>query len=586
MELQGQNDAVTENAVRALPSDTVLSGKYQLVEMLSDDKQWITYLVKETETNSELHIKEFLPQKITERSEDGLSVRVSDVKAFSKQKKQRLTAVKKLMKSQIPHLNSPTGFFEENGTLYLVDFIYNADSLNVSDVPITAMYLRSLGIALCDTYAALHKFGFCYGNISAKELLLKSDGTYFLPYHPVLQSLSHEKDLSLDLYRLTSFLSELFLLADSEEDAQTTPSTYAVMKNVLQYRYHNAILLKNALICLENTVNKPTTFVSSRKSIVRAVLCVGFLLCGAAIVYRVGITNLPLGVCMKLGLVQPDVVSVWMPLDESADEEETLAMYKKLTAGFERKYTGYGVDLVIYAGDSFSEAMKLSEGSTELPTVFMNTKDETVFSLASDLSPLLRSLDDGYLADMDAFRNTVPLGCSLPALYYHVYSAEEIPSETMEFSDIDPAVSYDSGVSLFIDSMEEDTERTEGEFSEFLNSRSEQPFLASTAMLSIAERNGISSGAIKMLPISVNGEYPLQYEMYCTVNQQKDWNSRYIGMLWIQYLLTEEAQQIMFAENYSILPIHCKAVPQTIENHDALAVIDDILPDIDSTTMQ
>ncbi len=586
MTVQGQNDTVTGDAVRALPLDTVLSGRYQLVEKLSEDEQWITYLVKESESNVEFHIKEFLPQESTNRSENGISVCAADKKSFAKQKKQIRTTVKKLIKAKIPHLSCPVGFFEENDTLYLVDSIYDADSLNVSDMPITAMYLRSLGIALCDTYAALHKLGFCYGTISAKEIMLKSDGTCYLQYTPVLASLSHEKDLSLDLYRLTSYLSELFLLADSEDDSQTTPSPYAVMKNVLQYRYHNAILLKNALICPENSLHKPITYVSSRKSIVRAALCVGFLLGGVAIVYRAGITNLPLGVCMKLGFVQPDVVSVWMPLDESADEEETLAMYKKLTAGFERKYTGYGVNLVIYAGDSFSEAMQISEASEDLPTVFMNTKHEAVSGLASDLSPLFRSLDDSYLADMEQFQDTVPLGCSLPALYYHVYSDEENPSDTITLSDVDPAISYDASVSLFMDSMEEDTVRTEGVFSEFLNSRSDQPYLASTAKLSLAERNGISSGAIRMLPISVDGQYPLQYEMYCTVNRQKDWNSRYIGMLWVQYLLTEEAQQIMFAENYSILPIHQKVVPQTIENHDALGVIDDILQNIDSTIMQ
>lgn len=89
-----------------------------------------------------------------------------------------------------------------------------------------------------------------------------------------------------------------------------------------------------------------------------------------------------------------------------------------------------------------------------------------------------------------------------------------------------------------------------------------------------------------MLPVSVNGAYPLQYEMYCTVNKNKDWNSQRIGMLWLQYLLTEEAQQIMFAEYYSALPMHSDVLPQTLENHDALSVIGNIQPEIDSSALQ
>jgi ABC-type Fe3+ transport system substrate-binding protein len=57
-------------------------------------------------------------------------------------------------------------------------------------------------------------------------------------------------------------------------------------------------------------------------------------------------------------------------------------------------------------------------------------------------------------------------------------------------------------------------------------------------------------------------------------------------MLWIQYLLTEEAQQIMFAEYYSALPIHDAVFAQTIENHDALSFISTIRDDIDGSALQ
>lgn len=585
MDLQGQNITSTETSDFSLPLNTELSGKYQVTGVVSENEMWITYLALDSETNEEVHIQEFFPKQTAVRSEDGVSISASDEKQFRKQKKMHQTAAKRLMNGKIPHLNVSNGYFEENGTFYLVFQVREAVSLKEADIPITSMYLRSLALALCDTYSSLHKLGYCYGNFSSSQIMLCPDGKYYLQSYPIFEALSNEADLSLDLYVFTSALSELFLLSDSDAESQTDPSPYDVMKNVLKYRYHNAALLKDALICPENSLAKPRTFASSGKSVFRAFLCISFLLFGTALVLQSGITKLPLGICMKLGLVRPDVVSVWMPLDDTADEDETIAMYKKLTAGFERKYAGYGVNLVIYAGDSFSEAMQFADNA-EPPTVFMNTDPETVNDFSSDLSPLTRSLEKKYFADMHLFENAVPLGCSLPALYYNAYSYEQIEAETIELSEIDASVCYDASVSAFITSMEKDALRKEGVFSEFMDSRSDIPFLASTACLSVAERNGIASGAIKMLPVSVDGTYPLQYEMYCTVNEQKDWNSRCIGMLWLQYLLTEEAQQIMFAENYSTLPMHTDVLPQTIENHDALSVLNDISPDFNTTAIQ
>lgn len=584
MDLQ-QNDNMTIRIDRTLPLHTVLSQHYELMRHVRSNEEWIVYLAKEIGTDNEIRIAEFLPRQIAQRSTEGNHISSMDEKEFTAQKKIVLTHARMLINEKIPHLYTPLSYFEENETLYLVFPFFESTSLAQSDVPITAGYLHSLALSLCDTYNAMHSCGFCYGRLTENDILLHSDGSFHLASADHLKKISDDSDVSQDIYMLSSFVSDLFLLVDSEAPSETQPSPYKILEHVLQYRYHSANELKAAMIAEDGKLHKPTGSVTSGRSLFRTILCIICLFVAAAVPVFAVIQGLPLGTCMKLGLVHPDVISVWMPISDTADEQEVLSMYRKLTAGFEKKYKGYGVNLVIYADDSFSDALHFGENGKEPPTVFINTQNDTVMSMASDLSPLTRSLPNDYLTDIRHFKNSIPLGCSLPALYYNTYSCEEIEGDTIKLSDVNPTICYDTSVSDFIQTIEKNDLRKESTFSIFMDSRSNRPFLASTECLAIAENNAIASGAIRMIPVSVDDKYPVLYEMYCTINAEKDWNSRCIGMLWLQYLLTEEAQQIMFSENYTILPMHKEVLQQTIDNHEALSIISEIQTDFYTTPL-
>ncbi len=569
-----------------LPLQTLLYDTYRITEYVKAMPFSLIYIAQHTETAEQFLVLEFFPETDVKRAEDQLNLQADDAQAFAKMKKVFLSAAGKLAAHSVPNLPVPVSF-EQHGTAYCA-FPWPAHTtLSNLEFTITPTYLRSLGIALCETYQALHALHMTFGTITAEDVCVQPDGKMFLHPAKLFQSLFASHSQSLDMHCLVSFLiQQLEIHCSDTTDAEYLPSG-AVLRQILRYRYHDAALLKRALLC-ENgdTEHKPQTSRRSPKPLRRALICLLFLVAGAAGIFAVGRNGLPLQLSKNLGLIRPDVISVWMPMGEWEDEAEVQEMYHKLTVGFERKYPGYGVDLIIYADNSFSDALQFSENDLTPPTVFMNSQDPAVQELAADLSPLLRSLEDSYLADVSLFEQAVPLGCSLPVLYSHLQEEAPPESAVIEYGQLSYVTSYDDTALDFLTLTENEAQHETMEFVSFLEDRNAPPILASTSCLALAERSAISSGTVAVQPVSLNGSYPLQYEIYCCVNRDKDWNSRCIGMLWLQYLLTEEAQQILFAEHYSALPLHEAVLSQTLDNHEALSFVGEIRQEIDTAVLQ
>lgn len=570
MELYSQNLINQQNSVPPLPIDAEICG-WQIAGIAVQEQDTICYDAKSAD-DAVCRVLEYLPADLADRCEDGLTIKGN--KLFAEYKKRFLTAGKLLCTEKIPHLPEMLSCTEDHGTACAFHTWQDGLTLTEVSFPRTAAYIRSLGIALCETYIALHRTGLLYGRLTAAHLRIQPDGTFFLNPAPILLTAVKDTfDRTDDMHILTSFLSGLLSGVDSDDKDDADA---AILRNVLQYGYQDAVLLQKALICETNTVEKPRTSYSSKKPILRAILCTAFLAASAFAAFRIGRDHLPLHVCQKLGLIRSDVISVWMPMDPALDETQTQAMYQKLTTGFERKYPGFGVNLMIYADESFLDTL-----NEEQPVVFMNTNAEPVQNLAMDLTMLTDSLEDSYLADMSGFTKMIPLGCSLPVIWYHTDLCDAPESDYSAAEEMP----YDSSAVQFVQRFGE-ADYTEAVFADFLEERENQPILASTRCLIEAEQSALYSGAVQMIPVSVDGSYPLQYEMYCSINDAADWNSERIAMLWIQYLLTEEAQHIMFAEYYSALPMHEYVLQQTIENHDALGFITDIQQEIDTAALQ
>lgn len=567
-----------QNGAACLPEGTVLHETYQILETLHADSCGISYLAKEKETETRYCVRECFPHLLAERKE--LTVTWEDSEAFEKAK-QRFFDIKELLSARKPpHLAEVLDFFEENGTMYCVTAYHELTSLAETALPMTPAYVRSLGIGLCDTYIAL-KGLLCCGVLTKESLCFDAQGGLFLSMDRIFEvNANQNADSFSDVHALTAFLTDRMRECEEKPEQSESPSM-PVLQEVLRHSYQDPALLKAALICEEGAVKQPKPVRPGRRPVLFAAACIIFLSLGIFAAGQVYRSKASLRSAVSFGTIKPDVITVWAPLEEGTDEEAAIAAYDRLTMGFEEKYPGYGVTITLFAGESFEEALQFHSAAP--PVVFMDSQDEAVVDMAADLSLLTRSLHDTYLADMEGFGTGVPLGCSLPALYWNIHSGEEIAGETIAYEEIPPTIVYDQSVSDFI--LQMDDGRKASEFGIFLENGS-QPILAGTDRMTAVRRDAAASGAVQMLPVSVNGSYPLQYEMYCSINRDADINSQRIGMLWLQYLLTEEAQEVLFSYRSGMFPIHRGAFSEVTAQHSEFEVFETLMQDFDSTMLQ
>ena len=560
MDLKLQNGAVD-----ALENGTMLMERWRILGVADTDDSYILYDAMDSENGEVVTVREYCPATLCKRSGSDLICAEGGKQASSFQKGlEQFERIANALQN-IPHMCPVTSCFRENHTCYSVTSRIEGKRLFEAAPLLTETYAQSLGVMLCDTFSALHRSGVYYGTICEEDLRFMDGGRL----HVGTGHLSLDGSVSNDLRGLTAFLLSMLPIERDEKPK------VAALDKLLRSQYRDAEALKSAL--LGKPVARRTVRPGAVKGIIRLVLCAACLVGAVLGIRAVFSKQPPLMRALRKGKIQPEVISVWMPLREHADEQATIAMYERLAAGFERKYPGCGVDLKIYADGSFEDALHLVENGAKPPAVFMDTRDPVVIAQAADLSAMTSVLQDVYLTDMNGFGSCLPLGCSVPALYCNTYTGEAVDcaeGDVIDFASLPADTLYDVSASDFL-KMEAVTQDPSEYFTDFLT-HSQKPVLASSSCMAEAEHSGISSGAVQMIPVTVNGTFPVQYELYCSVSDKVSQNSQNIGMLWLQYLLTEEAQQILFVENYSDLPLHRSAFKSAVNAHSSMASLKDV----------
>ena len=451
---------------------------------------------------------------------------------------------------------------QEGGSIQLEDIPHFPDGSDPggtiweNDPLLTPTYIQSLGIMLCETYAALHKRGVYFGQLHGADVHINAEGRLSLDPSGLTKEGSKEEDL----LSLVSFL-KLLLPDDSNDPA------FPIVTEPLSMTYPDAATLKSALI-----TGKAKKVHASRRGVLGLLLCV-FCLAGAILAVRL-IPHRVVPVSANAE-VDPGVIGVWIPMPENADEQAVADMYTRLAAGFERQYPGCGVNIRIYADDSFEDAIIRIGQEQQLPAVFMDTQNELVLARAADLSPLTSSLADHYITDMTAFSQSIPIGCSVPVLYYNAGSdiGQLEKNGSVRFDQLPSGTIFDSSVEALV-AGQDTAQKTGDYFSAFLQDNS-IPVLASSSLL--PQVDGENTKAVQILPVSTDAGIALQYETFCVINDDATANDQRIGMLWLGYLLTEEAQEIMYTEHFGDLPLHRDAFKDTIKTHSALKPVESIL---------
>ena len=237
--------------------------------------------------------------------------------------------------------------------------------------------------------------------------------------------------------------------------------------------------------------------------------------------------------------IKSGTITVSMPFPESGSEAEIQRTFEKLTDGFEQEYPGFGIELKIYADVS------------EIPAdsdVYLNYRNENLEY--ADLSGFFRELNmEEYLTDFSGETVEIPLSFSIPALYY-------------DMADMNLLQKFAGKDYLTKENLPEVMEDIR--FEEFL-ANPEQPILYLTSGIVQAEQNPVSSGRVHMIPIKNSEEWEFCYGNFCAVNAES--KNQKIAELWIEYLLSEEAQGILFAEHYGELPLHKQAFSRAVSQH-------------------
>ena len=167
------------------------------------------------------------------------------------------------------------------------------------------------------------------------------------------------------------------------------------------------------------------------------ILCISALLLNVCTV-PVLLNRLSLHQKLKLKLIEPDVISVSMPLPDSIPD--TQAAFERLTAGFETQYPDFGIDLKIY--ENLSEIPDNSD-------IYINYQPEIQ---TADISEISRELSqDNYFLSFEEIHDTVPLSFGIQAFYY-------------DMADMDLFQSLSGMKSIESEQLPEDTDRESVDF--------------------------------------------------------------------------------------------------------------------------
>ncbi len=176
------NDSVSD--MLFLPRKTMLAGRYLVGNSVSQESDAVTYIGLDTETNTVVTIREFMPAGIANRLEGNLNAHVREKfkKTFDSCKKSFIKLWKTLkgmnsLSAVIPVLD----VFEENETAYAIsekmatvslrDFlIRNSDNIIPWDKA------RLMFMPVLTTLEKLHESGIIHGCINPDNLVLCKDG--------------------------------------------------------------------------------------------------------------------------------------------------------------------------------------------------------------------------------------------------------------------------------------------------------------------------------------------------------------------------------------------------------------------------
>lgn len=201
----GYDNSSADNG-NGLPVRTLLGDKYIIGRVLDSGGEGITYIGKDAESGKTVRIREFFPNDICSRSEDGT---VAVKKEFSFSFNESLICFLDLAKSLSalngnPHLLDVIDVFEAGGTAYYVTDsvagITLREFLLRNGGQLTWEQARALFLPLLPVLTRLHEANIIHRGISPETLLVGRDGKVRITGFCIAAARTARSDISARLF--------------------------------------------------------------------------------------------------------------------------------------------------------------------------------------------------------------------------------------------------------------------------------------------------------------------------------------------------------------------------------------------------
>lgn len=197
----------TENQTGHLPLRTEIKERYVIGTVLDSNGEGVTYIGWDKENDCSVRVREFYPEKIVARDEDGVKLTISTDNdlLFTQYLGEFIGLAKKLEEcSDLNNMFKVIDVFEENGTAYYV-------TENAKTITLREFLLRNGGLLTWDqfkplvnpvisTLSALHSKGIIHGGISPETLHVGRDGIVRITGFSIQSIRMENSDLSSQLY--------------------------------------------------------------------------------------------------------------------------------------------------------------------------------------------------------------------------------------------------------------------------------------------------------------------------------------------------------------------------------------------------
>ena len=200
-------DGSADNPSGYLAIKTELDGRYIIGSLIENNGEGATYIAWDKNNDTSVRIREYYPDKLASRDEDGVTVKVSTDSdpLYGTYLDEFLDLARKLADcKELTNLLPVTDIFEANGTAYYV-------TENIKSITLREFLLRNGGILTWDqfkplitpvisTMSALHAKGIIHRGISPETLLVGRDGVIRIVGFCIESARTEHSELNAQLY--------------------------------------------------------------------------------------------------------------------------------------------------------------------------------------------------------------------------------------------------------------------------------------------------------------------------------------------------------------------------------------------------